>query len=145
MRLQSDLNQEGPVAIMKTVDPALVHRMDLAIFLNDDQALDELFGATPVEEDKNESDVILLAGDSKVMRIEDLRDKQHMVFDTGATAHSMKSKDGARKIRDASGREVVAFDGRASKMEPLPVTPNVAGKAPLGVGGLGSTNVKLSC
>ena len=105
------------IAIMETVDPALVHRMDLAIVLIDDTTTNELFGAAPDENKNKESDVGLTASEKGVIKLEDFHDTQHLVFDTGATTHSMKSKKGGTEIRGASGREVVAFDGRAMKIQ----------------------------
>ena len=106
-----------PLAIMSTVDPALVRRMDLAIVLNDESALDVLFGAASDGNEEKTSDVSLMASTKGALKLEDLQDTEHLVFDTGATTHSMKSKKGATKIRGASGREVVAFDGRAMRIK----------------------------
>ena len=106
-----------PLAIMESVDPVLVRRMDLAILLNDETALDVLFGAASDQNENNESDVSLMASKKGVLKLEDLHDTEHLVFDTGATTHSMTSKKGATNVRGASGREVVAFDGRAMSIQ----------------------------
>ena len=95
-----------PLAIMSTVDPALVRRMDLAIVINE-----EVFGAVSNDNESNTSDVSLMASEKRALKLVDLHDTEHLVFDTGATTHSMKSKKGATNARGASSREVVAFDG----------------------------------
>ena len=102
-----------PLAIMATVDPALVRQMDLAIVLNDETALDFLFGAAPDENGSNESDVSLIVKDEVRSSVYNLTERD-IVFDIGATKHSMKCMNGAIKTRCASGQEVVAFDGRAT-------------------------------
>ena len=106
-----------PLGLMSTVDPSLVRRMDLAIVVNDDAALDALFGAVSYINESETSDVSLMASDKQTLKLVDLHDTEHLVFDTGATTHSMKSKNGASNIRGASGREVVAFDGRAMQIQ----------------------------
>ena len=101
-----------PLAIMSTVDLALVRRMDLAIVLNDEVALDILFGAAPDKIENNESDISLMANNKVRNSVHNLTEND-IVFDTGATKHSMKCMNGAIRTRSASGQKVVAFDGRA--------------------------------
>ena len=106
-----------PLAIMSTVDPALVRRMDLAIVINDETALDALFGAVSNNNESDTSDVSLMASEKQALKLVDLHVTKHLVFDTGGTTHSMKSKKAASNVREASGREVVAFDGRAMQIQ----------------------------
>ena len=100
-----------PINIMAEVDPAFVRRMDLAIVLNDEAALDVLFGVAP--DKNNESDVSFMVRDKVRNTMHNLPEND-IVFDTEATKHSMKCMNGAIKTRSASGQEVVAFDGRAT-------------------------------